>query len=182
LEWRRSSPACSVCSSASEGIIITPLLVLGFGIDMRYAMGAALCSVIATSCGAAAAYLRDGISNMRIGLFLSVATTIGAVCRALMATVLDQSVLSIIFGVTLLATVGLSLTKKQESPLLPKDSDPLALRLDLPDQVPSASGATAADGIAVASAPAEFTSPSPETLTRLRAIIHEAFGRGGAPT
>jgi uncharacterized membrane protein YfcA len=96
---------------------------------MRYAMGAALCSVIATSCGAAAAYLRDGISNMRIGLFLSVATTIGAVCRALMATVLDQSVLSIIFGVTLLATVGLSLTKKQESPLLPKDSDPLALRL-----------------------------------------------------
>ena len=45
------------------GIIITPLLVLLFGIDIRYAMGAALCSVIATSSGAAAAYLRDGISN-----------------------------------------------------------------------------------------------------------------------
>ena len=67
------------------GVIITPLLVLAFGIDIRYAMGAALCSVIATSSGAAAAYLRDGISNMRIGLFLCVATTIGAVCGAMLA-------------------------------------------------------------------------------------------------
>ncbi|MGC2577832.1 MAG: sulfite exporter TauE/SafE family protein, partial [Terrimicrobiaceae bacterium] len=58
------------------GVIITPLLVLVFGVDIRYAMGAALCSVIATSSGAAAAYLRDGISNMRIGLFLCVATTV----------------------------------------------------------------------------------------------------------
>jgi uncharacterized membrane protein YfcA len=125
---------------------------------------------------------RDGISSMRIGLFLSIATTIGVVCGALMATVLDQSVLSTIFGVTLLATVGLSLTKKQESPLLPKDSDPLVLRLDLPDQLPFASGATEAYGVAVASVPADFTSPTPETLTRFRAIIDEAFGRGGAPT
>lgn len=51
------------------GIIITPLLVLGFGIAMRYAMGVALCSVITSSSGAAAAYLLDGISNIRIGLF-----------------------------------------------------------------------------------------------------------------
>ncbi len=95
------------------GVIITPLLVLGFGVDIRYAMGAALCSVIATSSGAAAAYLRDGVSNMRIGLFLCVATTIGAVCGALLAVVLDPAVLSVIFGVALLATVLLALRKKR---------------------------------------------------------------------
>ncbi len=118
------------------GIIITPLLVLGFGIDIRYAMGAALCSVIATSSGAAVAYLRDGVSNLRIGLFLCVATTIGAVCGALMATSLSQSLLAIIFGTALLGTVLLSLRKRNESPLLPADSDPLALRLDLPGEMP----------------------------------------------
>jgi len=125
------------------GIIITPLLVLGFGVDIRYAMGAALCSVIATSSGAAAAYLRDGISNLRIGLFLCMATTVGAVCGALMATSLDQSLLAIIFGAALLATVFLSLRKRSESPLLPEDSDPLARRLNLPGEVPGPEGSTA---------------------------------------
>ena len=67
------------------GIIITPLLVIGFGIDIRYAMGASLASVIATSSGAGAAYLRDGISNMRLGMFLCIATTVGAVVGAMLA-------------------------------------------------------------------------------------------------
>lgn len=90
------------------GVIITPVLVLGFDVDIRYAMGAALASVIATSSGAAAAYLRDGISNLRIGLFLCTATTVGAVCGAMLAVVLDQAVLSVIFGAALLVTVALS--------------------------------------------------------------------------
>lgn len=123
------------------GIIVTPLLVLAFGIDIRYAMGAALCSVIATSSGAAAAYLRDGISNMKIGLFLCIATTVGAVCGALLATVLNPSVLAIIFGTALLATVFLSLRKKTESLLSPEDSDPLALKLELPGEMPTPKGA-----------------------------------------
>ena len=122
------------------GVIITPLLVLAFGIDIRYAMGAALCSVIATSSGAAAAYLRDGISNMRIGLFLCVATTIGAVCGALLAVVLDQAVLSVIFGAALLVTVLLSLRKKKD--LSGADtSDPLAVKLRLPSTMPTPNGA-----------------------------------------
>jgi uncharacterized protein len=121
------------------GVIITPLLVLAFGIDIRYAMGAALCSVIATSSGAAAAYLRDGISNMRIGLFLCVATTIGAVCGALLAMVLDAAVLSVIFGAALLITVLLSLRSKKD--LSGSDaSDPLAVRLQLPGMMPTAAG------------------------------------------
>lgn len=130
------------------GIIVTPLLVLVFNIDIRYAMGAALCSVIATSSGAAAAYLRDGISNMRIGLFLCIATTIGAVCGALLAVVLDPDVLSIVFGAALLATVFLSLRKKSESRLLPEDSDPLALKLDLPGEMPDGQGGESLYGVA----------------------------------
>jgi len=122
------------------GIIITPLLVLGFGIDMRYAMGAALCSVIATSSGAAAAYLRDGISNMQIGMFLCIATTIGAVCGAMLAVVLDQSLLAIIFGAALLVTVALSLGKRSEALVEPDDSDPLAKSLRLPGTFPSDRG------------------------------------------
>lgn len=122
------------------GVIITPVLVLGFGIDIRYAMGAALASVIATSSGAAAAYLRDGISNMRIGLFLCAATTVGAVCGAMLAVVLDQAVLSVIFGVALLVTVALSLRK---NPAVggPEDvSDPLAVKLRLPGTQPDGDG------------------------------------------
>ena len=118
------------------GVIITPVLVLGFGVDIRYAMGAALASVIATSSGAAAAYLRDGISNMRIGLFLCVATTVGAVCGAMLAVALNQTLLSVIFGVALLVTVGLSLRKNP----MPSDadaiSDPLAVKLRLPGTQP----------------------------------------------
>lgn len=60
------------------GVIVIPLLTLGLGIDIRYAIGASLVSVIATSSGAAAAYVREGFSNIRIGMFLEVATTLGA--------------------------------------------------------------------------------------------------------
>jgi uncharacterized membrane protein YfcA len=122
------------------GVIITPVLVLGFGVDIRYAMGAALASVIATSSGAAAAFLRDGISNMRIGLFLCVATTVGAVCGAMLAVVLDQSVLSVIFGAALLVTVGLSLRKNPDASASLQSSDPLAVKLRLPGSMPTGSG------------------------------------------
>lgn len=122
------------------GVIITPVLVLGFGVDIRYAMGAALASVIATSSGAAAAYLRDGISNMRVGLFLCVATTIGAVCGAMLAVVLNQNTLSVIFGVALLVTVLLSLRKNPAGGETAEKSDPLALKLRLPGSMPVAGG------------------------------------------
>ena len=60
------------------GIVIVPMLTLLFKVDMRYAIGAALVSVIATSSGAAAAYVREGYSNIRVGMFMEVATTTGA--------------------------------------------------------------------------------------------------------
>src|SRR5574342_414211 len=67
------------------GVVIVPLLTLGFGIDIRYAIGASLVSVIATSSGAAAAYVKEGYSNIRIGMFLEIATTLGAFLGAFLA-------------------------------------------------------------------------------------------------
>ena len=58
-------------------MVITPVLTLLFRVDLRYAIGATLVSVIATSSGAAAAYVREGFSNIRIGMFLEIATTMG---------------------------------------------------------------------------------------------------------
>ena len=84
------------------GVVIVPLLTLVFGVDIRYAIGASLVSVIATSSGAAAAYLREGYSNMRVGMFLEIATTVGAVSGAFLAGYLHTSSIAIVFGVVLL--------------------------------------------------------------------------------
>ena len=67
------------------GIIIVPMLTLLFHVDLRYAIGASLVSVIATSSGAAAAYVREGFTNVRVGILLEVATTIGALIGAALA-------------------------------------------------------------------------------------------------
>lgn len=120
------------------GIIITPMLVLGFGIDIRYAMGAALVSVIATSSGAAAAFLKEGLSNMRIAMFLNVATTIGAVAGASLATVVDTAVLSVVFGLALLATVGLSLKPPPDD--AGGGGDGLGKKLRLTGEMPGVGG------------------------------------------
>ena len=68
------------------GVVLVPLLVLGFGVDLRYAIGASLVSVIATSSGAAA-YVKEGYSNIRIGMFLEIATTFGALTGACVSAV-----------------------------------------------------------------------------------------------
>ncbi len=84
------------------GIVITPLLTVLFGVDIRYAIGASLVSVIATSSGAAAAYVKEGLTNIRIGMFLEIATTVGAVVGASVASRLPVSTISVIFGIVLL--------------------------------------------------------------------------------
>ena len=83
-------------------MVIVPLLTLVFGVDIRYAIGASLVSVIATSSGAAAAYLREGYSNMRVGMFLEVATTVGALSGAFIAAYISTSAIAVIFGLVLL--------------------------------------------------------------------------------
>jgi uncharacterized protein len=84
------------------GVVVVPALTLALGVDMKYAIGASLVSVIATSSGAAAAYVREGFSNIRIGMFLEIATTIGAVVGAFLAGHISTHALAIVFGLVLL--------------------------------------------------------------------------------
>lgn len=102
------------------GIVIVPLLTVVFGVDIRYAIGASLVSVIATSSGAASAYVKEGFSNMRIGMFLEVATTSGAIIGAAVALLMNASVIAIIFGAVLLYSAYMSNRQK------PADMDNLA--------------------------------------------------------
>jgi len=84
------------------GVVIVPVLVLAFKVDLRYAIGASLISVIATSSGAAAAYVREGLSNIRIGMFLEVATTLGAILGAYLTAKISGHWIAVIFGFVLL--------------------------------------------------------------------------------
>ena len=90
------------------GVVLIPLLTLVFHVDIRYAIGASLISVIATSSGAAAAYVREGFSNIRIGMFLEIATTLGAVLGAYLATRVPTRSLAVIFGIVLIYSAWLS--------------------------------------------------------------------------
>ena len=122
------------------GVVIIPLLTLGFGVDMRYAIGAALVTSIATSSGAAAAYLRDGITNMRIGMFLEIATTIGAVIGALVAIYLNKMFLAILFGVVLIFSAYRTVTAKKDTENYEGPEDKWATRLKLNGEYPTKDG------------------------------------------
>ena len=112
------------------GVIITPVLTLFLKVDLRYAIGASLISVIATSSGAAAAYVRDGLSNIRIGMFLEVATTLGALFGAYLGAHVPTGTLGIIFGIVLLQAAWQTIQEhKRSKPSSP--SDPLAERIKL---------------------------------------------------
>ncbi|MDR6515769.1 sulfite exporter TauE/SafE family protein [Chryseobacterium camelliae] len=96
------------------GVIIIPLLTLGFGVPMHYAIGASLISVIGTSSGAAVAFVKEGFTNMRIGMFLEIATTSGAIVGALVSGMLNPNTIGIIFASILLLTVILNLKGKPD--------------------------------------------------------------------
>lgn len=104
------------------GVIIIPLLTLALGVDIHYAIGASIVSVIATSSGSAAAYVKEGITNIRIGMFLEIATTIGAVCGAIVAVYLNANYIAIIFGCILIFSAIMTLKKKVDHSTL-DDSD-----------------------------------------------------------
>jgi uncharacterized membrane protein YfcA len=94
------------------GVIIIPLLTLVLKVDIHYAIGASIVSVIATSSGSAAAYVKEGITNIRIGMFLEIATTISAIFGAVITVYIDPSYISVIFGMILLFSAGMMLRKK----------------------------------------------------------------------
>ena len=118
------------------GVLIVPILTLVFGLPIYFAIGASIISVIATSSGAAAAYVRDHMTNMRVGMFLEIATTTGAICGAFLAGMLAPELLSVIFGVILLISAAPLIFKLGEE--LPKGvkDDRLAKWLRLSSSYP----------------------------------------------
>jgi uncharacterized membrane protein YfcA len=97
------------------GVVIVPLLTIVFGVDIRYAIGAALVSVIATSSGAGAAYVREGYSNVRVGMFLEIATTLGALSGTVVAVYLHASMIAVIFGAVLIYSAYASLRQQDHA-------------------------------------------------------------------
>ncbi len=97
------------------GVVLIPLLTLIFDVDIRYAIGSALVASIATSSGSAAAYIKEGITNIRIGMFLEIATTTGAIIGALIAVYTATHIVAVIFGIVLLFSAMMSIRKKNEA-------------------------------------------------------------------
>ncbi len=121
------------------GVVIVPVLTLLFHIDIHYAIGASLVSVIATSSGAAAAYVREGYSNIRIGMFLEIATTLGALFGAYLTTRITTHTIGIVFGVVLLYSAYASF-RKEHPEHEPTKPDGLAARLKLHGTFPGQQG------------------------------------------
>jgi uncharacterized protein len=121
------------------GIVVVPMLTLVFHVDLRYAIGASLISVIGTSSGAAAAYVREGYTNVRVGILLEVATTLGALLGAALAGFISTSALAVMFGALLLWTAYRSLQPRQEHELL-TTPDAWSARLRLDSTYPTARG------------------------------------------
>lgn len=99
------------------GVVVIPLLTLVFHVDIRYAIGAALLASIANSSGAASAYIKEGITNIRLGMFLEIATTVGAVAGALIAIYTPTNTIAILFGAVLLFSAAMTLRKKNQEAL-----------------------------------------------------------------
>jgi uncharacterized membrane protein YfcA len=121
------------------GVVVTPVLALLFHVDLRYAIGASLVSVIATSSGAAAAYVREGFSNIRIGMFLEIATTLGALVGAYLTAMVSTHAIGIIFGVVLLYSAISTMRAKHEDGSA-EATNGLAAKLRLQGEYPADSG------------------------------------------
>lgn len=121
------------------GVIIVPVLTLLFNVDIRYAIGASLVSVIATSSGAAIAYVRQGLSNIRIGMFLEIATTLGALLGAYLTAKISSHWIAIVFGSVLLYSAIASVRNKADKTATNRENQ-LAEKLQLYGSYPGADG------------------------------------------
>jgi uncharacterized membrane protein YfcA len=121
------------------GIILVPMLVLIFHIHIRYAAGASLIAVIATSSGAAAAFLSEGYTNLRVGMFLQLTSIGGGIVGAFMLTLVPVPALMTVFGLVLLYSGYLSFRRKEEFEA-GRPSDVLAVRLHMEGSYPAAGG------------------------------------------
>lgn len=122
------------------GFILIPVLVLLFHVNIHYAMGASLMAVIVTSSATAIAYLREGYTNIRIGMFLEVGAVIGAFIGAMLVTLISSQVITIIFGVLLLFAGYLTVKPRKEPKSKSLVSHPWATLMQLNGSYPSSTG------------------------------------------
>lgn len=108
------------------GIIIVPVLTLFYHVDIRLAIGASILSVIATSSGAAVAYVRERLTNLRAGMFLEIATTIGAITGAYITTLVTGNILFVLFALVLIYSAFAMFRKRHNDALLSESNDRLA--------------------------------------------------------
>jgi uncharacterized membrane protein YfcA len=122
------------------GVVLVPMLTLAFGVDLRYAIGSSLVSVIATSSGAASAYVKEGYSNIRVGMFLEIATTLGALAGAFLATRVPTKAIAVVFGLVLLYSAIDAFRSRREAAADVLPVNRLAQLLKLDGAYPSAQG------------------------------------------
>ena len=104
------------------GMFIVPILTLFFGVEMKYAVGASIISVIATSSGAGAGHLRDYYTNTRLGVLLAIAASIGAWLGSLLSSSIDVRHIFLIFSIMLFASTLLMLLPDKNENIVPKSS------------------------------------------------------------
>jgi uncharacterized membrane protein YfcA len=141
LVWAGSLAAgfLGALTGLGGGVVLVPLLTIVFHVDLRYAIGASLVSVIATSSGSAAAYVKEGFSNIRIGMFLEIATTTGALLGAYLTAKISPSAIAIIFGLMLMYSAYVSRRTRPRS-AIEQPPDPLASKLKMNGDFPDTSG------------------------------------------
>lgn len=116
------------------GIIIVPVLTLFYHIDIRYAIAASLISIVATSSGAAASYLKDSLTNLRLAVFLEAGTVSGAIVGFFLASYIKSQFLFLLFGVFLLFSAVMMLRKREEH--ISMENHPWAERFKLDGRYP----------------------------------------------
>jgi uncharacterized protein len=118
------------------GVIIVPALTLLFGVNIRYAVGASIVSVIATSSGAAATYVKDHITNIRVAMLLEVATTLGALGGAVLSTHVDAKYIYVVFAVILIYSAVMMLRRRHDDIAPLNQADYWAKRFKLSSSYP----------------------------------------------
>jgi uncharacterized protein len=141
LVWAGSLAAgfLGALTGLGGGVVLVPLLTIFFHVDLRYAIGASLVSVIATSSGSAAAYVKEGFSNIRIGMFLEIATTLGALLGAYLTAKVSASGIAIVFGLMLVYSAYVSRSTRPRT-AVEQPPDPLATKLKMNGTFPDTSG------------------------------------------
>jgi len=125
-------------SGLGGGVFIVPALIIAAHMPMVVAIGASLISVVATSAGGSVAFVRDGLTNLRVAMVLECATVTGAVVGALLAGVIPAVILEVLFALMMLQSAYFTLSKQDD--VLVERGDPLARRLRLVGDIPDEAG------------------------------------------